>query len=186
MMRNDTRSKFEASILRPEPPGDDKSWAFVVLPKDASAKLPRRGRTTVEGTINGRDFQALLEPDGQKSHWLRINKELLEASGAVVGGLAQFEIAAVQQEPEPEVPADLLAALEASPDARVTWDDTTTVARVDWIHWIVSAKQAKTRTKRIHDACEMLASGKRRVCCFDPSGYYSKAFSAPKAADSNH
>jgi hypothetical protein len=29
----------------------------------------------------------------------------------------------------------------------------------------------------------MLASGKGRVCCFDPSGFYSKAFSAPKAAE---
>lgn len=55
------------------------------------------------------------------------------------------------------------------------------VARVDWIHWIVSAKQAQTRAKRISDACEMLASGERRVCCFDPSGFYSKAFGAPKA-----
>ncbi|WP_444921771.1 DUF1905 domain-containing protein [Microbulbifer sp. CnH-101-G] len=53
------------------------SWAFVVLPKDESARLPRRGRITVGGTINGQDFQALLEPDGQRSHWQRINKELL-------------------------------------------------------------------------------------------------------------
>ncbi len=29
----------------------------------------------------------------------------------------------------------------------------------------------------------MLASGKRRVCCFDPSGFYSKAFKAPQPAD---
>ncbi|MGD8175304.1 YdeI/OmpD-associated family protein [Marinimicrobium sp. ARAG 43.8] len=172
---------FQASILRPEQSDGDNAWAFVVLPKEASATLPRRGRTTVVGTMNGEAFQALLEPDGQKSHWLRINDALLKASGAAVGDRVQFEIAPATQEPEPDVPADLLAALEASPDARVTWEDTTTVARVDWIHWVVSAKQAKTRTKRIHDACDMLASGKRRVCCFDPSGYYSKAFSAPKA-----
>jgi hypothetical protein len=53
---------------------------------------------------------------------------------------------------------------------------------VDWIHWIESAKQAKTRAKRVRTACEMLAAGKKRVCCFDPSGYYSKAFRAPEAA----
>ncbi len=180
------RSTFEAVVLlpeQPEQPADDDAWAFAVLPKDASALLPRRGRVTVAGTINGQAFQALLEPDGRKSHWLRINEALLKASGAVIGGLAQFEIAPVEQEPDPEIPADLLAALEAAPDARATWDDTTTVARVDWIHWIVSAKQAKTRSKRIKDACDMLAEGKRRVCCFDSSGYFSKAFSAPKAAD---
>jgi uncharacterized protein YdeI (YjbR/CyaY-like superfamily) len=68
-----------------------------------------------------------------------------------------------------------------APESRATWDATTTLARVDWIHWIVSAKQSKTRAKRIADACDMLASGKKRVCCFDPSGFYSKAFCAPLA-----
>src|SRR5690606_14670020 len=163
-MTSQERSKFEAVVLLPEQPaqpGDDNAWAFVVLPKDASALLPRRGRVTVTGTMNGHAFQALLEPDGQKSHWLRIDEALLKASGAVIGELAQFEIAPVEQEPDPEIPADLLAALEAAPEARATWDDTTPVARVDWIHWIVSAKQAKTRGKRIKDACEMLAEGKR-------------------------
>jgi hypothetical protein len=34
------------------------------------------------------------------------------------------------------------------------------------------------------DACDMLASGKKQVCCFDPSGYYSKVFRAPEAENS--
>jgi hypothetical protein len=51
------------------------------------------------------------------------------------------------------------------------------------VHWIESAKQAKTRAKRVEGACDMLAKGKRRVCCFDPSGYYSKAFAAPQAEE---
>lgn len=72
-------------------------------------------------------------------------------------------------------------ALAATPEARAVRDETTTLARLDWIHWITSAKQLKTRAKRIGDACDMLASGKRRVCCSDPSGFYSKALSAPKA-----
>lgn len=100
-----------------------------------------------------------------------------------MGDIVTFEIRSVDQEPEPEVPSDLQEALAAAPEARAVWDDTTTVARLDWIHWITSAKQSTTRAKRIGDACAMLASGKRRVCCFDPSGYYSKAFSAPEAED---
>ena len=181
-MQNDT-AHFTAKLLRPINAGSDTPWAFVVLPKSASEKLPRRGRATIEGTINGHGFRATLEPDGQLSHWLRADKNLLEGAGVKVGDTASFEIRPVDQEPEPELPADLQEALDAAPDARAVWDDTTTIARVDWIHWITSAKQAKTRAKRISDACDMLASGKRRVCCFDPSGYYSKALSAPRAAD---
>ncbi len=50
------------------------------------------------------------------------------------------------------------------------------------IHWITSAKEEETRARRIKNACSMLAAGKRRVCCFDRSGFYNKSLSAPKAA----
>ena len=181
MRQQNTKSAFKARVLRPKDPGCDEAWAFVVLPREASAKLPRRGRVTVSVTMNGHRFEALLEPDGQKSHWLRIDERELESAEATIGQAAQFEMAALEHEPEPIVPGDLASALEAAPDSHATWDATTTIARVDWVHWVTSAKQAKTRARRIKDACEMLASGKKRVCCFDPSGFYSKAFCAPKA-----
>jgi len=180
----DVKSRFEARLLRPAKPGSDASWAFVVLPTDASEQLPRRGRTTVAGTINGHPFQATLEPDGQLSHWLPISRELIEAAGVVVGDIVTLELTPVKKEPEPDIPTDFQEALAATPEAREVWNNTTTIARVDWIHWITSAKQTKTRAKRIGDACDMLASGKKKVCCFDPSGYYSKAFRAPEAEDS--
>lgn len=183
MTQRDQGSGFKAKLLRPAKSDGDTPWAFVVLPKDVSARLPRRGRTSVEGSINGHHFRATLEPDGKLSHWLRVSEALLQAAGADFGDVASFEIAPVEQEPEPQVPVDLEKALAASAEARTGWDDTTTIARADWIHWITSAKQLKTRAQRISNACDMLAEGKRRVCCFDPSGYYSKAFSAPKAAD---
>ena len=180
MAKLNAKSRFKARPLRPKEPRGSCSWAFVVLPQEASAKLQRRGRTTVSVTMNSHQFEALLEPDGRKSHWLRIDDAELRAAKAKVGGEVQFEIATLDQEREPEVPADLAKALESEPEAQATWNATTTIARIDWIHWIESAKQARTREKRIHDACEMLGSGKKRVCCFDPSGFYSKAFSAPQ------
>jgi hypothetical protein len=176
-----TSSRFEATLLRPAKPGGDTSWTFVVLPREVSETLPRRGRTTVDGTINGAGFQATLEPDGRLSHWLRVSGDLRKAAKADIGELVTLEISPVEEEPEPEIPSDFLAALKANAEAHSGWDSTTTIARLDWIHWITSGKQAKTRTERIATACDMLASGKRRVCCFDQSGYYSKAFSAPQA-----
>ncbi|MGB3288861.1 MAG: YdeI/OmpD-associated family protein [Burkholderiaceae bacterium] len=173
-------SSFKTKLLRPASPGKDGSWAFLVLPKAASETLPRRGRTSVNGSLNGHPFQATLEPDGQLSHWLKVDKTLQEAAKASVGDMVQVEILPASLEPEPQLPDDLQAALAAAPEAKAMWDDTTTIARLDWIHWVESAKQAKTRQTRIANACDMLASGKKRVCCFDPSGYYSKSFSAPK------
>lgn len=177
----DTTASFSARLQRPELSGDDRAWAFVLVPKHASAMLPRRGRLTVDASINGLAFRVLLEPDGQKSHWLKIDQSVLEASGATFGELARFDIRALAQEPEPNVPPAFAKALEASPRARASWEATTPIARLDWIHWITSARQAATQQKRIAEARDKLASGKKRVCCFDPSGYYSKAFSAPRA-----
>lgn len=183
MRHEDTKSQFETTLIRPAKTANEAQWAFVILPKHASKKLARRGRTTIKGSINNQTFETMLEPDGQLSHWFWVSKALLEKADVNIDDLVSFEIMALEQEPEPEVPADLHAVLVARPEALAVWDDTTTIARLDWIHWITSAKQSKTRTKRISDACAMLTSGKRRVCCFDPSGFYSKAFSAPKAAD---
>lgn len=183
MTQVDAKSRFKAKLLRPAKPGSDASWAFVILPKDVSEKLPRRGRTTIDGAMNGYGFQATLEPDGKLSHWMHVSSALRAAAGVDIGDVVTLEIMPVEQEPEPDIPPDLLPALTANPEARAVWDSTTTIARLDWIHWITSAKQAKTRAQRIDNACDMLVSGKRRVCCFDQSGYYSKAFSAPEAAD---
>jgi uncharacterized protein YdeI (YjbR/CyaY-like superfamily) len=109
-----------------------------------------------------------------------VDRKLGEAAGADAGDVVTLEIAPAADEPEPTVPADLRKALAAAPKARALWSDITPIARRDWILWITSAKQADTRERRIKNACSMLAAGKRRVCCFDRSGFYSKSLSAPK------
>jgi hypothetical protein len=139
--------------------------------------------TTTEGTINGHPFRATLEPDGQRGHWLKVSRKIREAAGADVGDVVTLEITSAGEEPEPRVPADLRKALATAPKARALWSDITPIARRDWIHWITSAKRPETRARRIDNACEMLGAGKRRVCCFDRSGFYSKSFGSPEAAD---
>jgi len=181
-MSEDTASgRFTAQLLRPADPGKDTTWAFLVLPKAVSERLPRRGRTSIDGTLNGHPFQATLEPDGQLGHWLRVGQALCAASGVRVGDTVTLEVEPVAKEPEPMLPPELAQALAANPKAEAVWHATTTIARIDWIHWIESAKQAKTRKSRIENACDMLACGKQRVCCFDSSGFYSKSLRAPRA-----
>ena len=186
MTKTAGKIRFKAKLMRPAAEPDRPraaDWTFLVLPKNASAKLPSRGMTAVEGAVNGFPFHATLQPDGQKSHWLKLERKVREGAGAEVGDVLMLEIAPATEAPEPELPADLQRALAtAAPKARTVWSDITTAARTDWIHWITSAKQPETRTRRIKNACSMLAAGKRRPCCFDRSGFYSKSLSAPKPA----
>lgn len=172
---------FKAKLLRPATP-ERADWSFLLLPAAASARLPTRSMVSVEGTLAGASFQATLEPDGQGSHWLKVDATLRRAAGAEVGDTVAVSMAPVSDEPEPQVPADLRQALEDNAAARATWHDITAIARRDWIYWIVSGKKAQTRIKRIGVACDKLAKGQRRACCFDRSGMYSNSLGAPKAA----
>ena len=141
------------------------SWTLT-LPKTASAKLPSRGAMMVEGTINAFPFRVALAPDGKGSHLLCVNKTMHAGAGAGSLATVWVEIARAGEEPEVRVPMDLQRALAAEPLAQAGWEDITPMARRDWIFSVTSAKQPETRQRRIAKACDMLACGKRRLCCF--------------------
>lgn len=181
--------RFSARLLQPSPPvgPEPGTWCFVKLPHGASRALPSRGMVSVEGTLNGRVFQATLEPDGRGGHWLKVEDDLRETAGAASGDTVTLALTPLAQEPEPQTPPDLQRALAAAPAiVRKTWSDITPAARRDWIFWIISGKKAETRPKRIATACDMLAKGKRRPCCFDRSGMYSKGLNCPVALVDPH
>lgn len=79
---------------------------------------------------------------------------------------------------------DLRQALATAPAARAAWDDLTPIARRDFMSWIDAAKQARTRQRRIRIACENLAAGKRRPCCYAvvPLDLYSALGAATRNA----
>lgn len=163
------RATFEATLFTPDPTEKTGSGTLLSLPQDVSAKLPTRGMTLVEGTINGAPFQAVLEPDGQGSHWFRVGDALRAAANATVGDTVTLEIAPTKNWPEPRIPQDLQLALAASPEAKALWLDITPMARWDWIRWIGATRSPQTRRRRVAVAIDKLCSGKRHPCCFDRS-----------------
>ena len=108
--------RFKARLLRPAEPAD-ADWTFFVLAPATSAKLPTRSQVSVEGTLGGQPFQATLEPDGEGSHWLKLEPALAKAAGAAAGDTVAVEMAPLAKEPEPKVPDDLRKALAAEPAA---------------------------------------------------------------------
>ena len=166
LLKNQITIRFRAELFRPNEAEKIGSWAVLTLPKNASAKLPSGSTGMVEGTINSFPFRAALEPIGKGGHWLKLNEALRDAAGADTGDTVVVEITRVAEEPETRMPMELCKALRVDPRARATWADITPMARQNWILWITTAKQPETRTRRIENACHMLSSGKRRVCCF--------------------
>ncbi|MCB9846881.1 MAG: DUF1905 domain-containing protein [Phycisphaeraceae bacterium] len=185
---NGTVVRFTATLHRPAAPAEGSApcWAFVLLPKCASQKFDSRGQVPVEGTLEGSPVAALLEPDGEGGHWLPLDRKLCKAAGVGHGDSVRLELRPATKEIEPVVPADLRAALKSAPaGARRAWKDITPAARRDWVHWVTSGKKAETRVSRIEKTCDMLAHGKRRPCCFDRSGMYSKSLGPPAIAPEN-
>ena len=174
--------RFTATLLRPAQP-KNATWRFLRVPPAASRQLPSRGMVSVTGTLEGHAFKATLEPDGEGSHWLKVPRALLEATGVEAGKTAALEVVPVDKEPEPNLPADLKQALAASTAATVQWKAITPAARRDFIQWIATAKKAETRERRIRTGCDMLEAGKKQICCFDRSGMYSRGnIGAPEPA----
>jgi len=138
------------------------------LPQDASSKLPSRSQVMVKGTVDGYEFQTALEPDGNGSHWLDVNKDM-QAAGVSAGKSASLEIEATKDWPEPEIPQDWQAALDADPKVYAFWNKTTPLARWEWLRWIDSTKEPSTRQRRIEVSCSKLLHGEKRPCCFNRS-----------------
>ena len=71
-------------------------------------------------------------------------------------------VRAKHPKPPIAVPDDLRAALDAESKASATFDAFPPGARRDYLEWITEAKQAATRDKRIAQAVEWMAEGKKR------------------------
>jgi uncharacterized protein YdeI (YjbR/CyaY-like superfamily) len=73
--------------------------------------------------------------------------------GAIEGGA---EGAPFSGHPEPVAPQDLQLALAADPDAAVAFAALPPSHRREYIDWIVQARRAQTRARRIEQTVQML------------------------------
>jgi hypothetical protein len=157
-----------ASTIRFEAPVQVTGDSTILrLPDDASAKLPSRGQVAVTGVANGQAFQTVLEPDGKRGHWLKVDEELRQALAASEGETVAVEVEPAKDWPEPDMPKDFQTALADAPDITQVWKNITPMARWEWVRWINATKNLQTRERRVEVGISKLRSGKRRPCCFD-------------------
>jgi hypothetical protein len=64
--------------------------------------------------------------------------------------------------PELPVPPALTAALDANPAARATFDGFAPSHRREYVEWVAEAKREETRVRRIAQAVDWLAEGRKR------------------------
>ena len=146
------------------------STTLVRLPAAASRRLPSRGQVAVRGTLDGHAVETVVEPDGRRGHWVRVDDALARTAGVAEGDVVEVAVEPVEDWPEPDVPADLAEALEAAPTKiRDVWADITPMARWEWVRWVGATRNPETRAKRVGVSIDKMDHGKRRPCCFDLS-----------------
>lgn len=122
--------------------------------------------------IDDTSHKQYFSPRKPKGNWSKINKEKVErliAEGRMMpAGLAAIERAKANGSWETldtveamEVPADLLAALDARPGAREYVESLSKTRRWALLYWVAGAKREATRADRIRQVAEAAAEGKR-------------------------
>ena len=171
--------RFKSQLFHhPEAHGNG-SEMLLDVPEAVRKKL--REMPKVEGTINGHPFRAGLESSPSGGRWLKVNEAMRRGADADDGDTV--ELALLGPEPDPRGPADLRAAFKSSPEAKATWDELTTMGRLDWVRWIESAKKPQTRDRRVRRTIEQLSEGKRRACCTNVYEYMLRRVEEDDQAD---
>ena len=126
----------------------------------------------IDGQSRRRDEMTSLvryTPRGPRSIWSQrnvANYERLEAEGRIQpAGRAVVDAAkadgrwaaAYAPSSEAEVPADLLAAIAAVPEAQAMFDVLTKTNRYAFIHRLASVRRPETRARKIEEFVAMLA-----------------------------
>jgi len=167
-MATDARSSEQAPISFTAPLSTIDDATLVRLPEDVSERLPSRGQVAAHASIGGRDFETVVEPDGRRGHWIRVDEVLQRVAGVSPGDTAELTLQVAPEWPEPDVPDDLAAALaEAPAKIRDVWADITPMARWEWVRWVQATRNPQTRQRRVEVSMSKMDGGKRRPCCFD-------------------
>ncbi len=122
--------------------------------------------------IDDLTYRQYFSPRKPKGNWSKVNKEKVErliAEGRMMpAGLAAIERArangsweALDTVEAMEMPADLLAALNALPGARDYVESLSKTRRWELLYWVAGAKREATRADRIRQVAEAAAAGKR-------------------------
>jgi uncharacterized protein YdeI (YjbR/CyaY-like superfamily) len=127
----------------------------------------------IKRRVDEQRYTHRFTPRRPGSRWSELNirraQELIDRGLMRPAGRAAFEQRsrypaeqrARRQEPHPELPAELEAAIRAHPDS---WRNFETLApgyRKQYILWLTTAKRADTRERRLREAIRLLAAGRK-------------------------
>ena len=136
------------------------SRTFIGLPFHPNEVWGVKGRHYVAGTINGHRVRGSLGSDGTQ-FFLPLGAAWRRDNGLEAG--SEVDVVLSPEGPQSEgLSPDVVAALDAEPQARAFFESLATFYRNTYIKWIGSAKRPETRSARIQEVIELLKAGKKQ------------------------
>ena len=151
------KREFRAKLARFEGIG---TWTYVKIPFDVEKHFGKGGQVKVKGTVNGADFRSSLMPDGDGQHFLVVPKSIRDRAKVKVGDRVTVVVESDAGPRFIEAPPDLAKALGKNKTAKAVWDEFASSHKKAYVDWIVAAKKAETRVRRIENAVLLIADKK--------------------------
>lgn len=149
-----TTQKFKAVISK------SGSRTFIPIPFDPNNVWGVKQRHHIRGTVNDYGVRGSLGSDG-KQYFLPLGAAWRRDCGLEAGD--RVDVALDPEGPQSEsLAGDVLAALDAEPEAKAFFESLATFYRNTYIKWIESAKRPETRSARINEMIELLKAGKKQ------------------------
>jgi len=140
--------------------GAEKGRVYLVVPFDPGEVWGSRARYHVRGTINGMGVRGALE-QFSKGYFLSLGPAYRRGAGLQVGDLVA--VALMPEGPQSDALApDIVAALEAEPEAAKFFDGLATFYRKNYLRWIDATKRSpELRAQRIGELVGVMKTGKK-------------------------
>ena len=141
--------RFQATLA----PGTKRpydAWTFLIIPPELAAQWGR-GQKAVRGTLAGTSFRGTAST-GEGLLRMPVPRELRDEAGVGCSDTVDVEIE-LDPEPRPlELPDELRALLDASPEIAALFEQLPPAHRRAWAAYVDEARQPETRMRRAQKA----------------------------------
>lgn len=133
--------------------------AYVAIPFNVERVYGTKGRVKVKATFDGHPYRGIIVNMGTGSHIIGIRKDIREAIRKKPGDKIVVTIERDTEERIVAIPPDLQKALKGKAAAEKFFNTLSYTNRKEYVNWIIGAKKAETRERRIQDSVEKLLKG---------------------------
>ena len=148
--------RFRTTLLQ-----SSKTATGIAVPSDVLAALAAGKAPKVAVTINGYTYRSSVATvDGRPM--IGVSEAVRTATGVRGGDEIEVDVVLDTEPRTVVVPDDLVAALDAVPAARKTFDGLSYSNQRFWVEPIEAAKSEETRQRRIEKAVATLREGRTR------------------------